>query len=217
MNPQQKLEKIREILCGGHKSKSSSKRSSNRRSRRISRSQKSHKFRSSSFRSSHRRSRKSSTQDKIITDQTKNIKDVLEQVHPDLKIKAEASKEINTIITKAARMILANYDIFKSLDDVIYTTISGELGKHAKSEAIRADTRYQTTGKTGLIFDIFTQSETSIKLTAVMEYLAAELLELSGNITRDRHAVIVTHKDLQQAIAADNELRALVGILGINI
>lgn len=50
----------------------------------------------------------------------------------------------------------------------------------------------------------------AIFLTAVMEYLAVELLELAGNVAADFHKTRITANHVEMAISTDNELRPLV-------
>lgn len=45
-----------------------------------------------------------------------------------------------------------------------------------------------------------------VYLTAVLEYLAAEILELSGNKCRENHKKIITQRHLLLAVSEDEEL-----------
>lgn len=108
-----------------------------------------------------------------------------------------------------------------------------ELAKHAVSEGTKAVTKYMSayiikskkttkTSKAGLIFAIprveniirnnfnGRVSETApIYLTAILEYISSELLELSGNATRDNKKIIIQPKHLMMAIENDIELKYL--------
>uniref|UniRef100_A0A1I8MU77 Histone H2A n=1 Tax=Musca domestica TaxID=7370 RepID=A0A1I8MU77_MUSDO len=46
-------------------------------------------------------------------------------------------------------------------------------------------------------------------LTAVMEYLTAEILVLAGNFAMDHHKKLIVSRHLQMAIMTDPELRTL--------
>lgn len=50
----------------------------------------------------------------------------------------------------------------------------------------------------------------SVYLTAVLEYLAAEVLELAGNAARDNHKSRLTPRHIQLAVRNDEELGKLL-------
>ncbi|XP_058443556.1 histone H2A-beta, sperm-like [Malaya genurostris] len=51
----------------------------------------------------------------------------------------------------------------------------------------------------------------SVYLTAAMEYIATEILELAGNVARDSRKVRIIPRHLMLAIELDAELRQLLG------
>ncbi|XP_035903331.1 histone H2A, sperm-like [Anopheles stephensi] len=50
----------------------------------------------------------------------------------------------------------------------------------------------------------------SVYMTAVLEYLAAEVLELAGNAARDNHKSRLTPRHIQLAVRNDEELSKLL-------
>ena len=110
--------------------------------------------------------------------------------------------------------------------------LPGELAKHAVKEGIRAVTKYKSSTdisshkkisrsfRAGLQFPVgrierymrksFNNRRmggcSSVYLAAVLEYLSAEVLELSGNAARDMKIVTITPRSMILAIRHDDEL-----------
>lgn len=128
---------------------------------------------------------------------------------------------------------LTSREIYYSVE----LTLPGELMKHAHAEGIKAITKFydtedeERTGKTtrsfraGLLLSIsrvekymlkFSVTErksprAAIILTAVCEYIIAEILEIAGNNSRHDHKVRIASKFITRAIKTDEELFALFG------
>jgi histone H2A len=110
----------------------------------------------------------------------------------------------------------------------------GELAKHAVSEGVKAVTKYNMSAgeggrkasrssRAGLTFPAGRVNRAlheylagyrigagaSIYLCAVLEYTTAEIMELSGNASRDNKMVRITPRHLKLAISNDSELTKL--------
>jgi len=114
-------------------------------------------------------------------------------------------------------------------------SLPGELAKHALSEGNRAVTKYnqsaqgdknnrQTkTSRAGLQFSVARMKtyirenccssrvsiQAAVFLTAVMEYLAAEIMELAGNVARKYKRVRINARHITLAVGNDEELDKL--------
>lgn len=103
---------------------------------------------------------------------------VLKQVHPDTRISGESVAIIQNL-----------FSIFDNLTETeTLNLLSGELKKHAISEQTKAIKK----GENGL--------------SAIMEYLSAEILELSGNCARDCRKMTITGYHIWLSILGDAEL-----------
>ena len=113
----------------------------------------------------------------------------------------------------------------ESLIRVCKMIIPGELAKHSISEVIKFSKKYlnnESSFQSGLQFDVLKTAKfcyehevynlstaSVVGLSAIMEYLIAEILELAGNATRDSRREQIIPKDIMLAIKADEELDEL--------
>jgi histone H2A len=119
--------------------------------------------------------------------------------------------------------------------------LPGELTKHAVSEGTRAVMKYSyadrgnqkkrksNSKKAGLQFSVprckkFLKkynkrigSLAPVYLAAVLEYITAEILELSGNVARDHRRSTMKIRDLYLAIEFDDELNDMMHRLNMGI
>lgn len=119
--------------------------------------------------------------------------------------------------------------------------IPGKLTKHAVSEGSMAVTKYgsadrgnkrkrkSNSKKAGLQFSVSRCKQflkkynkkigsfAPVYLAAVLEYITAELLELSGNVSRDNKRSTMKIRDLYLAIENDHELNDMMHRLNMGI
>lgn len=142
-------------------------------------------------------------------------------------------------LLELSRKVTINARTIQTATRVVF---SGELAKHAVSEGTKALTKYSASGTlikpgifkaAGLVFPVMftrkllTMEEMGSKvfqrvgaagpvyLAAVLEYLTAEILELSGNAARDNEKRTIKPYHLLLAISNDVELETMFNNLGI--
>lgn len=145
------------------------------------------------------------------------------------------------------KFIAANFNIDEGIDIrtmkcATYLIIPGEIGKYAVSEGTKAVTKFKSTynssneGRTrsmdaGLTFncmrveDIIKRyiarkhvtNSSVVYLSAVLEYLTAEILELSGNAARDNRKYKITPAHINICQMGDHELSKWFRTFGIRI
>ena len=166
---------------------------------------------------------------------------VLKQVHPDVGISNKAMAVMNDLVVdlyvrverEAVHLAEINNRATlnsREIQTAVRLVLPGELAKHAVSEGTKAVTKFSSSAggsksnRAGLQFPvgrIHTLLKTRIKqrvgagapvyLAAVMEYIAAEVLELGGNASRDNKRVRIIPRHISLAIRNDEELNKLVG------
>ena len=126
----------------------------------------------------------------------------------------------------------------REIQTAVRLVLPGELAKHGVSEGNKAVTKYMDrsypkkgkrvskSAEAGLQFPVtrfktllqkhaprgFRISERApVYLAAVMEYLTAEMMELSGNAARDNRKSNINLRHLQLAVRNDEELNEMLG------
>ena len=170
------------------------------------------------------------------------ITKVLKQIHPHTRITEQAKETITELIGNVLTAIIKTRPSL-SLDDLKKTVkevIPGELAKHALSEAGKAVSKYESSESypDGIknVTKIMTihlspvtvkkmiksmgmdvtdiPVESFIFLAAALEYLMAEILELSGNAASDNGAKTIEKRHIEIIINYDTELIELFNKVG---
>ena len=157
---------------------------------------------------------------------------VLKQFHPSMSFQKTSLNIINDMIVKLGEKIVKTAihlgDIGKKktighreIKIASILLIPGELSKHALSEgdkSIIKDNWKRIQFKLGksrkliekhILKDKLIGHQGIIYLTAVLEYIAAEIIHLSGNATKDNHFVQIKPRHIMLAIKNDEELNVL--------
>lgn len=128
----------------------------------------------------------------------------------------------------------------REVQTAVRLLLSGEIAKHAVSEGTKAVTKYTSSDRikgtqqsrsqrAGLSFPVGRISRyfrraryaarvgagAPVYLAAVLEYLAAEILELAGNAARDNKRTRITARHIQLAVRNDEELNKLLGAVTV--
>lgn len=155
-------------------------------------------------------------------------------VHPEFQISLEGIVVTRHYLEAFVASLLTslaaseNDNPAKAVQDGALAALCGELGKHAKSEGIKAVSKLEIASGTGpkgpragLSLDVeamqkavsphlpgrLVTDDSMVYLSAIVEYMAAELLELSGNQTKAGGRKTITDRDVLDAVNADAELR----------
>lgn len=145
--------------------------------------------------------------------------------------------EAYSLTKHAGRKTLSSRDI----QSAVRLVLPGELAKHAVTEGVKAVTRFTSAyvtnlpGSRGSVarqsnllfpparaekflkeYNTRLGSGAKVYLAAVLEYVTAEILELSGNATRDDRKSIITPSHIMLALANDEELNDLERRIGFH-
>ena len=125
------------------------------------------------------------------------VRQVLKQCHPDMGIRSKAVREtVDTLTLLMHRLRDANPD---DLRTALREVMPSELAKHAELEMDKA-THWRRP-----VFEL----KGAPSMSAVLEYICAELMELGGNVARDAKKTRVSWKHIAEAMSHDTELDAL--------
>ena len=167
---------------------------------------------------------------------TNMIKKVGKEVHPDMRINKNVLSQLNFLLSYVSTKILTKaYFLTKhnlgangkyivedpseiTDEEISFATVfilPGELAKHAVSEGKKGVKTQKILKKDTLIIPSdMSCSDDGLKfLKGVLEYLAAELLELGGNAARDNRKKTLDVRHLTLAVYNDEELSKLFNII----
>ncbi|KAL6057556.1 Histone H2B type 1-A [Balamuthia mandrillaris] len=138
--------------------------------------------------------------------------------------------EVNTLLELSGAKTISSREI----QTAVRLLLPGELAKHAVSEGTKAVTKFQSSlgeggsgggnhsQRAGLQFPVgllrsWLKAHSKVNvgksapvyLAAVLEYLSAEILELSGNAARDNRKARIIPRHILLAIRNDEELNKL--------
>ena len=151
----------------------------------------------------------------------------LMQIHPDHSFAKDAKEFTKTLLENTGNALLKN--------PMLWTKVPAILRDYAEKDQDRAvdlleetddphwRTRVLEKSKERFKKGDFTISmaglvmhfNTAVRLSAMLEYLCAELLELAGNATRDLNKKTVTVYFIRLAIAYDKDLTEFFNVLGV--
>ena len=159
-----------------------------------------------------------------------DVKNVLKFMFPKVSITSNAIEQINSILSivgqvivkKANEMIEINKLSSRTLMYAVRVILPGELAKHAVSEATRVISGEHklilSSSSVEPLLKSFTNANTNVakdaylSLTAVLEYLAAEMLDLATSASKFS---TINSKHILVAIENDEELNEMISRLRI--
>lgn len=176
---------------------------------------------------------------------------VLKQVQPGTRVTKRVIHQVNFILNAIGNELSASANQLRirassktlstrDLNFAAQLVIKGELGKHARSEATKALTKFNSSAKdgnkakkAGLLFppsrgEAMLRAHCSarvgkhagISLAAMLEYLAAEMFELAGNAAKSdgfKKQELLNPRHMILAIRNDEELNTLFNVLDLDI
>ncbi len=161
----------------------------------------------------------------ISTDALNNINAFVNMYMKKLIFSAIKFQHADTTVTNRGFVNAQHTLTSREIQSAAKYELPGELGKHAVSEGTKAVTKYSVgtisggKHKSGLVMKISRVRNlikkyykgrlgggAPIYLTAVAEYIVAEILELAGNACRDNKRKRITVRDLFLATESDVEL-----------
>lgn len=166
--------------------------------------------------------------------------DTVQQLNSTLNYIGDAIvKEADRLVKSEKKKTLGSREI----QNAVRSILPDELSRHAVADATRSITRFLSQdlsapkgkgkskgSQSGLVFEparaehlireytnFRVGTNASVYFAGVLDYLCAEMLELSGNCARDHKRVTINLRCLFVAIEGDEELSKLFRVLGIKL
>ena len=147
-----------------------------------------------------------------------DIKFVLKQVSPSLQISKDGLDFMNTLLNNTIIYILNTYGDDMPFGDIINNLISeNALKEHALIEQYKTLQTYEAGETRNLVFgniSFYEDKESSLSMATFLEYLTAEILELSEFVTRDNRKIRIKQDYIKLAILKDKELKEFFDKIG---
>lgn len=159
---------------------------------------------------------------------TNNIGKLFKLIHPKLRVQKEVLKDLNSIINILGERIVENASYIsckktldvRSVESAVKVTLSSVLSYHSTIEgnkAVRAFEERNKKNKQGTLTLSVPRTEKMLRkyhkgsvsstaavfLTAVLDFLAADMIELVG---RDTQKLTVSSDDMLKCINSDKDL-----------
>lgn len=155
-----------------------------------------------------------------------SLKKVFEQVHPGLTVTDEALEYVEMLVIQCLEILTLRSSqphTVNDIEDQVRRSFPKPIEKWAIKDAkdaleknkkrntmvLPTDKIHNLVQKEILQYKL--DYQVAIYITAVLEYIAADILKLAGNYVKNIHRVEISFQDLQVAISGDQVLMDLFG------
>ena len=138
-----------------------------------------------------------------------NIKRILKHLNPTLQIDQDSLEVVNKILVNTHSAIINNKNfpnILKVVDE-LFSNNNCEMKKEIKEYIERVINKNE---RVNFVFDKIKFNEYKsvyLLIATIIEYVAVDILEISGIITRENSKVRITNEYLKKALTRDKGLK----------